>query len=137
MSSNSTTTRVAQAGILSGKNPVTYDSSNPILIFIIQVRTLSFSLLHTCNLTQLQGWHHYHFLLASPLAAFQDPPTPRYRRSSRRHSPGPISTWPYTQFYQYHLPHSLNSNFECGRQFGIGVFPISRRSGNRCEIFSI
>ncbi|QGA18901.1 hypothetical protein EYB26_006586 [Talaromyces marneffei] len=36
MSSNSTTAKVAQAGILSGKNPATYDSSNPILIFIIQ-----------------------------------------------------------------------------------------------------
>lgn len=41
MSSNSTTTKVAQAGILSGKNPATYDSSNPILIFIIQVCTIS------------------------------------------------------------------------------------------------
>lgn len=39
MSSNTTsTTKVAQAGILSGKNPAVYDASNSILIFIIQVR---------------------------------------------------------------------------------------------------
>lgn len=50
MSSNSTSTKVAQAGILSGKNPATYDSTNPILIFIIQVGTISIPLLHTCNL---------------------------------------------------------------------------------------
>lgn len=35
MAGNSTT-KVAEAGILSGKNPAVYDSSNPILIFIIQ-----------------------------------------------------------------------------------------------------
>ncbi|OKL58203.1 hypothetical protein UA08_06452 [Talaromyces atroroseus] len=34
--SSTSTTSVAQAGILSGKNPAVYDSSNPILMFIIQ-----------------------------------------------------------------------------------------------------
>lgn len=37
MSSNSTTKVKAQGGILEGSNPAHYDSSNPIVIFIIQV----------------------------------------------------------------------------------------------------
>ncbi|PYI27243.1 hypothetical protein BP00DRAFT_498160 [Aspergillus indologenus CBS 114.80] len=37
MSSNSTTSQVkSQAGILEGSNPTVYDSSNPIILFIIQ-----------------------------------------------------------------------------------------------------
>ncbi|GKZ21316.1 K(+)/H(+) antiporter [Aspergillus brasiliensis] len=41
MASNSTTKVKAQGGILEGSNPAHYDSSNPIIIFIIQPRVIA------------------------------------------------------------------------------------------------
>ncbi|KAJ5280659.1 hypothetical protein N7478_006031 [Penicillium angulare] len=87
------TARATAQGILQGGNPSHYDSSNPIVMFIIQLRFHRRPFAYNVRL----GRHNYHFLPSDPLAVVQASPTYCDRRDHRWYSVGSKLLWAHSK----------------------------------------
>jgi hypothetical protein len=79
-----------QAGVLEGSNPSAYNSSDPIVLFIIQVRS-HIPLLSRESVLISYGVfavsHHHCSMSSAPLAVVEASTAPSHRRGHRRNRP--------------------------------------------------
>jgi len=107
-STSAATTKVpAQGGIIEGANPSKWNASNPITLFIIQVRVLDPGCLIPSLTLAATGWNHHHLLSGPTLPSLQNQTATSHCRDYWGNPTGSFGLWTDTRLYRCHIPNRL------------------------------